>query len=196
MLQTTEIAALNKMYRAYVSDSPELWSQFFDSRQSGGADFFQGDMYQRGNGVFSGLLRGLVRTVLPAAKKIGKTTLKQAAKTGLSVASDVLSGRDAGESFEEHGRNAGQALLSKANRAMGGKTKRGVKKRRRATRGGAQVGGRRRRRQTKQKRRRRGTQTGRGLGLFKAVTAKAIKGRLKKHGKKTQYRDALGSYVL
>jgi len=183
------------MYRTFVSDTPQIWAQFFDRtpQSGGGGDFFSGDLYQRGNGIFSGILRGLVRHVLPAAKSLGKSAVKQAANTGLSVASDVLSGHDAGESFERHGRQAARQILGKAGRVIsanskkrGGNSKKSKKRTKQSVKGGGQVGG---------KKKGRKKQTGRGIGVFKAVTASGIKARLKQ-GKKTRYRDALGAYVL
>jgi hypothetical protein len=49
--------------------------------------------------------------VLPWLKTGGKALLREGLGTGLQVANDALAGRNAGDSFRTHAREAGQRLL-------------------------------------------------------------------------------------
>jgi len=173
------------MYRKPPEDDPQIWARFFAAQTGHGSGIFEGDPYQRGGFAFGGLLRGLMKTVLPVAKRAGKTLLKEATRTGMSVASDALAGQNVGESFEKHGRMAARQLLSKANNAMevapGPAAAQKQKQRRKRQKGPS--GSRR--------------QKGGGIGLFRALT-KPIKGTPKR-GKRPPgkvFTDVLGSYLL
>ncbi|MCP4652599.1 MAG: hypothetical protein GY858_04365 [Candidatus Omnitrophica bacterium] len=133
------------------------WEQFFQYQEGAG---FHGDPYQRGFGLAS-IFSGIFRKVLPIAKTAGKSLPKQALNTGLNVASDVIEGRDIGESLEEHGRQSAANLIRRSHAALGTKTRKPKKK---------VYKGRR--------------QTGKGLGVFrqntKHKTVKLVKGKSKK----------------
>jgi len=100
----------------FIPEDQKTWELFFlnDVNQSGhGMLGFQGTRYQRGAGI-GNFFGGLLRSILPMVKSAGKAIGKQALHTGLNVASDALSGRNVGESFEEHAKTGTRNLLSKA----------------------------------------------------------------------------------
>ena len=91
----------------------EIWEGFFleQVEQSGhGIPMFQGLKYQRGSGLGS-IFGGLLRSILPVFKTVGKVAGREALSTGLHVASDALGGRNVGESLEEHARAGAANLL-------------------------------------------------------------------------------------
>ncbi len=159
------------MKTPYVQPSERAWEVFF--QQTGrGLPGYQGTQYQRGAGI-GRLFGSLIRTFIPIAKSVGKTVGKQALKTGAAVAADAISGRNIGESFEEHGKAGAAKLLQK-----------GVKKL-----------------DKKPAKRRKKQQKGRGLGYRSAPrqTRGAIKGAAKRKTvsrNKSIHRDQLGRYVV
>lgn len=101
----------------YIPEKDNVWTNYFvtQARQTGhGMDGFQGIPYQRGYGLGS-FFGHLFRTILPVAKRIGKTVGKEALAMGANVASDLVQGRNARESLEEHGRQAAANLMNKAS---------------------------------------------------------------------------------
>lgn len=72
-----------------------------------------------GRGLGS-ILSGIGRTILPLLKAGGKALLKQGARTGLQVASDVISGQDIKSALKQRGQDAGKQLLYKAVGALSG----------------------------------------------------------------------------
>ena len=94
---------------------------------SGGDLFFHGPAYQRGHGLgglFGRLFRAAVpmlkSSVLPAVKAGTRNFAKEAIRTGLGVASDVLDGDNATASFERHGRGSAKRLLAQGARHLDG----------------------------------------------------------------------------
>ena len=107
------------------------WDDFF--RQSGYG--FVGEPYQRG-GFLGGLLRGLARVALPTLKGIGKAVGRQALRTGMEVAGDILQGDDIGQSIEERGKAGMGRLLTKGAKKLGAKKRKNGKRRKRRQAGG------------------------------------------------------------
>jgi hypothetical protein len=106
----------------YIPEDEELWVEYFltQAGQVGHGDLggFQGMPYQRGHGLGSFFAR-LFRTILPVAKRVGKSALKTVGKEalamGANVAGDIARGRQFGETIEKHGREAAGNILDKAS---------------------------------------------------------------------------------
>ena len=96
------------------------------SHQTGGGDFyFKGPIHQRGHGlggIFARLFRAAVpvfkNTVSPLLKRGAKAVAREALKTGVGVATDVLDGGSAQQSFEKRGNLAARRLMHKGARKM------------------------------------------------------------------------------
>ena len=104
----------------FVPINDKIWFDYYldQARQSGhGLSGFQGMPYQRGNGLGSFFGR-LFRSILPVAKRIGKSALKtvgrEALDMGANVIGDLSKGRTAKEAFKEHGLKATRNLINKA----------------------------------------------------------------------------------
>ena len=80
--------------RQYCCDaSGDLYEEYYSRQNAGEIPVFVGKRFQRGHGLGS-ILSGFVRRlVLPFFKTNAKSMLKNAAKTGVEVASDVIDGR-------------------------------------------------------------------------------------------------------
>jgi hypothetical protein len=89
---------------------------------------FVGGRSQRGHGIGS-FFSGFGRMILPWLKTGGKALLREGVGTGLQVAQDALGGRNVGESFREHAKQAGQRLLHGAADHLN-QSGRGMRKRR------------------------------------------------------------------
>ena len=141
---------------------------------------FRGRRFQRGHGLGS-VLGTLFKSILPVAKKVGKTVGKEVLRTSAHVASDALAGQDIGQAFERRGRQSAAKLLNKGiNRLEGGASKK---------KSSAAVG----------KKRRGKVQKGRGIGF---MPPKGSGGRIKRGKqrrklirKKVKVHDQLGSYL-
>jgi hypothetical protein len=96
-----------------------LFRQMFlqQATQAGFGAGFVGNPYQRGAGLGS-VFGSIFRAVAPLAKSALRTVGKTALKTGLSVASDALAGRNVVESLEDHGKSGAAHLLSKASKKL------------------------------------------------------------------------------
>ena len=127
---------------------------------------FSGVRYQRGAGLGS-LFRGLFRTILPVVKSVGKTVGRQALATGAQVASDVLDGRNVGQSIKQRGRQGAAVLLKKGAQKL--------------------------KKKTQKKKQKKKTQKGRGLGYRPKKKKKQGKPLSLTKRKRT---DQLGSYFV
>ena len=117
------------------------------------------------------MLGGLIRTLAPIAKSVGKAVGREALRTGATVASEALAGRDIKESLKEHSRAAGTKLLKKGVRKLNTTSNQKMKT-------------------TKRKRR----QKGRGLGFRPRSTKKNPIKKKRVSRKKRVARDRLGLY--
>ena len=81
--------------------------------QQVGLPVFVGGRSYRGHGLGS-LLAGIGRAVVPLLKRGGKALLKEGARTGLQVVSDVASGQRVGASLKRRSAQAGKRLLHDA----------------------------------------------------------------------------------
>lgn len=114
----------------------------------GGSHFFQGTRYQRGYGL-GGILKGLFRAAVPLVTKGAKTIGKQAARTGISIAGDALSGENVKLASKRRLKEAGRTLTSKALRNIGvqppKKKKKSIKRRKQTRTGSSRLNKRRKR---------------------------------------------------
>ncbi len=91
--------------------------------QKGGAiQPFQGFPDQRGSGLGS-VFHSLLRAVLPVAKSAGRAIGKQALRSGVGFAGDILEGANVKEAAIKRARSGGARLLRKGEK----KLKRGEK---------------------------------------------------------------------
>jgi len=88
-------------HRQYCCDaSRDLYEEYYSRQNGGEIPVFAGRRFQRGHGLGS-ILGGFVRRlVLPFIKSNAKGILKNAAKTGVEVASDVIDGRSFSDSVK------------------------------------------------------------------------------------------------
>ena len=106
----------------YIPEDDTVWLEYFLSQAMqvghGGLGGFEGIPYQRGHGLGSFFAR-LFRSILPVAKRVGKSALKTVGKEalamGANVAGDLARGKQFGESMEEHGRHSAGNLFDKAS---------------------------------------------------------------------------------
>ena len=98
--------------------NPKLYEDFYCNQYGHGLPVFIGGRNQRGHGIGS-FFSGLGRMVLPWLKTGGKALLREGVSTGLHVANDALAGRNIGESFKEHAKEAGHRLLQGAVNHLG-----------------------------------------------------------------------------
>lgn len=85
-------------YRKYCCDASRLtYENYYKNQVGTGMPIFIGSRNQRGHGLGS-VLSGLFRSAAPILKKGLSTLGKSALKTGISIAGDVLEGKNAKES--------------------------------------------------------------------------------------------------
>lgn len=83
--------------RKYCCDASRLaYENYYIDQVGSGLPVYVGSRNQRGHGLGS-VLGGLFRSAVPIVKKGLATLGKSALKTGLSIAGDVLEGKNAGE---------------------------------------------------------------------------------------------------
>ena len=91
----------------YMSENDKFWIDYFMNQAvQKGHGGFVGIPYQRGHGLGSFFGR-LFRSIIPVAKSVGKTALKnigkQAVVMGSNVISDISEGKNVKKSLERHG---------------------------------------------------------------------------------------------
>jgi hypothetical protein len=79
---------------------------------------FAGRRYQRGHGLGS-IFGGLFKAAMPLLKKGAKTLGREALKTGLNIAGDVVQGRNIKPAAEARLKSTGQNLFQKAMYTVG-----------------------------------------------------------------------------
>ena len=79
---------------------------------------FSGRRYQRGHGLGS-ILGGLFKAAMPLLKKGAKTLEREALKTGLNIAGDVVQGRNIKQAAKSRLKSTGENLLQKAINTVG-----------------------------------------------------------------------------
>lgn len=91
----------------------KLYDDYYSQQVGHGLPVFVGGRSYRGHGLGS-LLAGIGRAVVPLLKRGGKALLKEGARTGLQIVSDVASGQRVGSSLKRRSAEAGKRLLHNA----------------------------------------------------------------------------------
>ena len=91
----------------------QLYDDYYSQQVGHGLPVFVGGRSYRGHGLGS-LLAGIGRAVVPLLKRGGKALLKEGARTGLQIVSDVASGQRVDSSLKRRSAEAGKRLLHNA----------------------------------------------------------------------------------
>ena len=117
----------------YCCDAQKsLFTDYYADQAGGSMPVFQGMRGQRGHG-FGSVLSGLFRSALPMLKRVGK----QALMSGAHIASDMLSGKNFGDSARLRVRQGIKSFLppdDEVSEQTGDGRRRRVLKRKRASR--------------------------------------------------------------
>lgn len=127
----------------------KLYDDYYGQQVGHGLPVFTGGRSYRGHGLGS-LLAGIGRAVVPLLKRGGQALLKEGARTGLQIVSDVASGHKVGSALKRRSAEAGKRLLH----SVAGSSKR-IKTTRKSGRN--QTGGGRRKKQQRKKQTKRRT---------------------------------------
>ncbi len=105
----------------FVPFNDKVWFDYYHNQAIQSGHGFQGVPYQRGNGLGSFFGR-LFRSILPVAKRIGKSALKtigkEALHLGTNVIGDLSEGQDIKESVKRRGLQSTKNLINKAETAV------------------------------------------------------------------------------
>lgn len=93
----------------YVTNC-KAYEDHYSSQVGHGLPVFLGGRTQRGRGLGS-LLGGIGRSLMPL---VGKTLLREGAKTGLAVIGDVLAGQNVKSALSQRAKQTGKRLLQQA----------------------------------------------------------------------------------
>lgn len=86
--------------RKYCCDeSRDLYLKYYSSQSGSGLPYFSGTYSQRGHGIGS-VFSGLFRSIWPLIKSQLKDVGKQALKSGINIAADVVDGKSFKESVK------------------------------------------------------------------------------------------------
>jgi hypothetical protein len=114
----------------------KAYQDYYIHQAGKGYPVFAGRRYQRGHGLGS-IFGGFFKAAMPLLKKGAKALGREALKTGLSIAGDVVQGRNIKQTAKSRLKSTGQNLLQKAmdtvrspGRAMKGPAKRKKTRRR------------------------------------------------------------------
>lgn len=100
----------------YVPIGEKVWLE--NMMQTGhGMSAYSGERFQRGYGL-GAIFGPLLRTILPIVKGVGKAVGKQALRTGVEVASDVLQGDNFAQAIKTRGKAGAKRLLTKGVRKL------------------------------------------------------------------------------
>ena len=92
-------------------ESRPYYSKYYSDQVGHGIGVFEGDTIQTGRGIGS-VVRSLFKTTLPLIKSGAKAAGRELLKTGATIASEALQGRNFKESAAENFKEAGSSLLS------------------------------------------------------------------------------------
>lgn len=98
--------------------------QYYIAQAGNGLSYYSGSPTQKGHGL-GAIFRSLARVALPLVKRVGKKVAHEALTTGLSVGSDMLTGKKFKDSLKSRGKETASRVLS----GKGRKRKRGINKR-------------------------------------------------------------------
>ena len=115
------------MVRCAYRCCPRLYEDYYNQQHQTG----HGLPVFVGSGGLGSVLSGIGRSLIPLFQRGGKALLREGARTGLQVVSDVASGKSAEASLKRRSGEAGERLLKriKTSRAVAGRqTGRGTPK--------------------------------------------------------------------
>lgn len=121
------------MRHSQFQSDPRDYENHYLQQTGRGLPVFQGARVQKGHGL-GNVLGSLFRSAMPLLKKGVKSLGKEALRTGVEIAGDVLDGRSIRESARNRGVAAGKRVAKRAVSSVVGSA--GVKKRKRATSSG------------------------------------------------------------
>ena len=101
------------MRHTYCCDTRAYENYYLNQVGSGGT-YFNGPQYQNGYGGLSGIFNAILKTVIPLIKSGAKAIGKQALKSGVGFASDVLQGKNMKQAAIDRAKFAGSNLLKQA----------------------------------------------------------------------------------
>jgi hypothetical protein len=91
----------------------KAYHDYYIHQAGKGYPVFAGRSHQRGHELGS-IFGGLFKAAMPLLKKGAKTLGREALKTGLNIAGDVVQGRNIKQAAESRLKSTGQNLLQKA----------------------------------------------------------------------------------
>lgn len=120
------------MYQPYQCPT-HIFEEFYTQQAGNGLSYYKGVPLQRGSGL-GGIFKSFYRMILPLFKSGAKAVGKQALRSGVDIANDVLQGKEIKAATKERAKEASKLLTSKAadkvKTMVGGhKRKRRTKKR-------------------------------------------------------------------
>lgn len=120
------------MYKPYQC-SPSVFEEYYTQQAGNGLSYYRGVPLQKGAGL-GGVFKSFYRMILPLFKSGAKAVGKQALRSGIDIANDVLQGKEIKTSAKERAKEASKLLTGKAadkvKTMVGGhKRKRHIKKR-------------------------------------------------------------------
>jgi hypothetical protein len=95
----------------------KAYHDYYIHQAGKGYPVFAGRRYQRGHGLF--IFGGLFKAAMPLLKKGAKTLEREALKTGLNIAGDVVQGRNIKQAATSRLKSTGENLLQKAMDTVG-----------------------------------------------------------------------------
>ena len=105
------------MKTKYYPDA-KAYQEYYLRQTGKGYPVFAGRRYQRGHGLGS-IIGNLFKSAVPMLKKGAKAIGKEALRTGLGIASDVMEGQNIKQAAETRVKGAGRNLVQKTIDAVG-----------------------------------------------------------------------------
>ena len=93
-----------------INEPNPLYPSYYNEQRQGGYGVFQGAPIQMGFGI-GNVIKGLFKSTLPLIKSGAKAVGKELLRTGATVASEALQGRNIRESAIDNFKDAGSNLL-------------------------------------------------------------------------------------
>ena len=103
------------------------YHEYYLNQAGRGYPVYVGTRYQRGHGLGS-IFGSLFKSAVPLLKRGAKTLGREALKTGLNLASDVMEGQNVTQAAKSRLKSTGQSLLQKAIIGMGPPGERSIKR--------------------------------------------------------------------
>jgi hypothetical protein len=96
----------------------KTYHDYYIHQAGTGYPVFAGRRYQRGHGLGS-IFGGLFKAAMPLLKQGAKNLKREALKTGLNIAGDVVQGRNIKQAAKSRLKSTGENLLQKAMDTVG-----------------------------------------------------------------------------